>query len=1156
MKTWKKALGLVLALACLTILSGGGLAESKSVMCDNVTLTRTDKELTADDYTFSEHLLTIKTKGDYTLSGTASSNDFRVKVGEKVGEKASRIQTTLTIENLTINTYRDEKKEEAKQGYSPLDFSEAGETTLTLVGANHLTARGNNPAVFAPWVNSGDGDDDKDAIPLTIDGDGSLVAKGGRAWPGIGNNGSAKICIKSGDITAEGGGTGSSGIGGSWGFSFDSIVIEGGHIRAIAKSDPKWENDIGNGEGIPDYDTGHGQGRKHTILIKGGVVEAGRVYGQGRREDRTKLTHTGGTLIQNGNRTYMSDATLDEKVTIFSGKTMKIGKDATVTIGKNGGLEIEDGATLYVDGTVKGDITGNGKIYYKLNYDLDGGEWVDGYTPKDYYLSGTEFDLPTEENLNKAGYKFLGWKDKNTDEVVGKIPTSATGIKSVDAQWTANEYTVTFDANGGTVTPDTMTLTHGDVYGELPTPTRDGYTFAGWFTDPNGGAKVEQGDVVTASHTLYAHWTAKTCTVTFNVNGGTVTPAEQTVTYGSTYGELPTLTREGYTFEGWFTEKDVGTQVTKETVVTTAADHMLHAHWTRISYEVKFDANGGIGTCKPINVFHGDTYGTFPPEPTLEGYEFAGWFTEKDGGTQVTKDTVVTTADKHTLYAHWTANKYTVTFDANGGTVTPAEQTVTYGSHYGELPTPTREGYTFAGWFTEKDGGTQVTKETVVKTVADHTLYAHWTANTYTVKFDANEGTVTSAEQTVTYGSHYGELPTPTREGYTFAGWFTEQNGGTKVMADTKVTTAENHTLYAYWMQNIYDVSFDANGGKEAYEPKKVRHGDVYGTFPLTPTRTGYEFAGWYTEKDGGAKVELGDVVTSSHTLYAHWTANEYTVTFDANGGTVTPETMKVTYGSHYGELPTPTRKGYTFVGWFTNPNGGTQVKADAEVTTAADRTLHAHWTQNIHTVTIKADKDGKVIESQRIPEGGLAKKPAKEPVREGYTFIGWQANDAAWDFDQNVVERDTEIIALWEKVVIAPDVAIEGGTSFIVGRATENAMVTIGHNVPGFGVANLAYVDVDGKKLNEKDYDAKTGSIKLNVHAAYLNTLSVGEHTLTAHLKGDGYDGQKVSAKLTISPVPDASGLPKTGDASAPMAWCALGLACLAGLAAMKRRK
>ena len=1070
MKTWKKALGLVLALACLTILSGGGLAESKSVMCDGVTLTG-DPLKENVDYTFDKdtHLLTIKTAGEYTLSGTAKDQNFRVKVGEK----ASRIQTTLTIDNLTINTYIKEDEEHAPQGYSPLDFSDAGATTLILVGKNHLTARAQNPAVFAPKVEK-----DGDLVDqLTIGGEGSLVAQGGYAWPGIGNTGSAKIRIEGGNITAKGG-EAAAGIGGSWGHWFDSIVITGG--RVVATGGAWANNDIGCGY-APSQKPNHGTNREHVISIEGGVVEANSIF-----EDTNEntLKKTGGILVQNGAYTVLGDTKLTTNLTILEGKTLTVPSGKTITIEKNGKLEIEKGAQLYVDGTVDGNITGAGKIYYKLNYDLDGGEWKNGYKPEDYYLSGAEFDLPTEENLKKAGYTLSGWTEKGKKDVVWKIPATATGIKNVVAQWTANKYKVSFNANGGTVTPDTMTLTHGDVYGKLPTPTRDGYTFAGWFTDPNGGAKVEQGDVVTASHTLYAHWTAKTCTVTFNANGGTVTPAEQTVTYGSTYGELPTLTREGYTFAGWFTKKDGGTQVTKETVVTTVADH--------------------------------------------------------------------------TLYAHWTAKTCTVTFDVNGGTVTPAEQTVTYGSTYGELPTPTREGYTFAGWFTEQNGGTQVTKETVVKTVADHTLYAHWTANTYTVKFDANEGTVTPAEKTVTYGSTYGELPTPTREGYTFAGWFTEQNGGTKVMADTKVTTAENHTLYAYWMQNIYDVSFDANGGKEAYEPKKVRHGDVYGTFPLTPTRTGYEFAGWYTEKDGGAKVELGDVVTGSHTLYAHWTANKYTVTFNANGGTVTPADaeMTVTYGNPYGKLPEPTRKGYTFVGWFTNPNGGTQVKEDAKVTTAADRTLHAHWTQNIHTVTIKDDKDGKVIESQQIPEGGLAKKPAKEPVREGYTFVGWQANGAAWDFDQNVVERDTEIIALWEKVVIAPDVAIEGGTSFIVGRATENAMVTIGHNVPGFGVANLAYVDVDGKKLNEKDYDAKTGSIKLNVHAAYLNTLSVGEHTLTAHLKGDGYDGQKVSAKLTISPVPDASGLPKTGDASAPMVWCALGLACLAGLAAMKRRK
>ena len=1106
-------------------------------MCDNVTLTRTDKELTADDYTFSGHLLTIKTAGKYTLSGTASSNDFRVKVGEK-GQP--RIQTTLTISGLTINT--SGKANEG--GYSPLDFSDAGVTTLTLVGANQLTARSDNPAVYAPNVKSGNENENEKAIPLTIDGEGSLVANGGDSWPGIGNTGSAKILIQSGNITAVGGGH-AAGIGGSWGFWFDSIVIKGGHVVATGGADA--DNDIGCG--ASHGGEGHGSKRDHTILIEGGVVEAGRIFSEN-KEGKDTLTHTGGTLIQNGNRTYMSDTTLTENVTISSGKTMKIGKGVTVTIGKNGKLEIEDGATLYVDGTVQGDITGNGKIYYKLNYDLDGGEWADGYTPKDYYQSGTEFELPKEENLNRQGYQFLGWKDKDTGDEVGKIPTNATGIKNVVAQW-AKKYTVTFNANGGAVTPEATTVTYGDLYGELPTPTLEGYTFEGWFTEKDVGTQVTKETVVTtaADHMLHAHWTRISYEVKFDANGGIGTCKPINVFHGDTYGTFPPEpTLEGYEFAGWFTEKDGGTQVTKDTVVT--ASHTLYAHWTRISYEVKFDANGGIGTCKPINVFHGDAYGKFPPEPTRTGYEFAGWYTAEKDGTLVTEDTVVTAS--HTLYAHWTANEYTVTFDANKGTVTPTEMKVRHGDAYGKLPTPTLDGYTFDGWY--NDNGMQVKPEDEV--TASHTLYAHWKASTYTVTFEANEGTVEPKPQTVIYGSTYGKLPTLTRDGYTFEGWFTAQNGGTKVMADTKVTTAENHTLYAHWTQNIYDVRFDANGGKEAYEPKKVRYGDTYKEFPPEPTRIGYKFAGWYTEKDGGAKVELGDVVTSSHTLYAHWTANTYTVTFDANGGTVTPETMKVTYGCLYGELPTPTRKGYTFVGWFTNPNGGTQVKADAEVTTAAGRTLHAHWTQNIHTVTIKADKDGKVIETQQIPEGGLAKKPAKEPVREGYTFIGWQANGAAWDFDQNVVERDTEIIALWEKVVIAPDVAIEGGTSFIVGRATENAMVTIGHNVPGFGVANLAYVDVDGKKLNEKDYDAKTGSIKLNVHAAYLNTLSVGEHTLTAHLKGDGYDGQKVSAKLTVSPVPDASGLPKTGDASAPMVWCALGLACLAGLAAMKRRK
>ena len=394
---------------------GGGLAES--VTHDGVTLTRTDKELTADDYTITGDLLTIKTAGNYTLSGTASSNDFRVKVGD-------RLVTTLTIDNLTINTYRDEKENEAKQGYSPLDFSDAGATTLILVGKNHLTARIDNPAVFAPLV----AEDNDSAIQLIIRGDGSLVAKGGDNWPGIGNTGSAKIRIEGGDITAQGG-YAAAGIGGSWGFWFDSIVIKGG--RVVATGGAWANNDIGCGY-APSKKPNHGTNREHVISIEGGVVEAERIY-----EDTNEntLKKTGGILVRNGEYTVLGDTKLTTNLTILEGKTLTVPSGKTITIEKNGKLEIEKGAQLYVDGTVQGNITGAGKIYYKLNYDLDGGEWKNGYKPEDYYLSGTGLDLPTKENLNKAGYHFLGWKDETTGEAVEKIPANATGIKSVVAQW-------------------------------------------------------------------------------------------------------------------------------------------------------------------------------------------------------------------------------------------------------------------------------------------------------------------------------------------------------------------------------------------------------------------------------------------------------------------------------------------------------------------------------------------------------------------------------------------------------------------------------------------------------------------------------------------------------------------------------------------------
>ena len=151
----------------------------------------------------------------------------------------------------------------------------------------------------------------------------------------------------------------------------------------------------------------------------------------------------------------------------------------------------------------------------------------------------------------------------------------------------------------------------------------------------------------------------------------------------------------------------------------------------------------------------------------------------------------------------------TVRLDANGGTVSPASKVVTCGSTYGTLPTPTRTGYEFDGWYTRESSGTKVNNTTSVGTNPPTTLYAHWIANKYTVTFNANGGTVGMKSRTATYGSKYPALPAPTREGYSFDGWYTQKTGGTKVDDNTTVTTAADHTLYAHWHLTPADAPYN-----------------------------------------------------------------------------------------------------------------------------------------------------------------------------------------------------------------------------------------------------------------------------------------------------------------------------------------------------------
>lgn len=364
--------------------------------------------------------------------------------------------------------------------------------------------------------------------------------------------------------------------------------------------------------------------------------------------------------------------------------------------------------------------------------------------------------------------------------------------------------TLFFDACGGTVEPTQKTITLGSSMGDLPVPLRDNYDFAGWYTKEAGGAPVTDLTLFTGelSQTLYARWKGQSRLIYFDANGGEVWGQNaKYVVYGEPYGTLPEAQREEFRLVGWYTHPTGGTKVTEETLSLETGRGTLYAHWeTAVSLRITFYANGGTVTPDSKIVVKGDRYGELPT-PGRQDYIFRGWYTQASGGTEITA--LSTTDQARTLYARWESlyPTYTVTFDANGGTVGTASKTVQRGKIYGTLPTPTRTGFSFDGWYTSASGGTAIASGSLVSITQAQTLYAHWTPNTYQVSFSANGGTVSTSEKRVTYRSAYGDLPIPTRNNYYFDGWYTSISGGNLVTADTLYETAGNQTLYAHWSE-------------------------------------------------------------------------------------------------------------------------------------------------------------------------------------------------------------------------------------------------------------------------------------------------------------------------------------------------------------------
>ena len=508
----------------------------------------------------------------------------------------------------------------------------------------------------------------------------------------------------------------------------------------------------------------------------------------------------------------------------------------------------------------------------------------------------------------------IDWNELNlVDDAEHKGYTDDGKIEGYHLNGTLSFCDVQFKPNGDNVKnmpADVYHLQYTDI--ALATPTREGYTFKGWSVQEdkptaldasNGAGTLVKDSFYVRNDTIFtAQWEPEIYTITYEYNDKDIknkpnlqptNPKTYTIEDTVTLNPITANGEFGKQFVEWRCDLDKDTVAEKITVIPkgTTGNLIISAHWKYpVNYTV-FDANGDkIDSLSKTEYVFEDVLrseeGYKLTALTQDGYTFDGWYQDDDdlGKTEkLIEGQTLKTAKKWELYGKLTPNEYTVTFDPNaeGASVDPTNKIVTFDAAYDTLPTPTREGYTFEGWYLSKTEFTDANKveaTTIVKTPGDHMLYANWAANTYTVTFNPNadDATVAPTSKLVTFDAAYGELPTPTRENYRFVGWYLN---GVRVTKDTIVKTAANHTLLAGWSRSYYALTInyvDRNGKKleKSYEASVALGADFSVPSPKikgyklrdkddaviegTMTAAGYTYDVVYVKKSsGGSSVQI-----------------------------------------------------------------------------------------------------------------------------------------------------------------------------------------------------------------------------------------------------------------------------------------------------------
>ena len=441
--------------------------------------------------------------------------------------------------------------------------------------------------------------------------------------------------------------------------------------------------------------------------------------------------------------------------------------------------------------------------------------------------------------------------------------------------------------------------------------------------------------------------------VTLNTNGGVLANESDNITNYTqgTVVTLPTPTQVGYKFEGWYENKDfTGNKVTMITA-DSEGDKVYYAKWIAETYAISYELNDGIIADGENVTSYTYGVGATLPTPTKAHYKFGGWYEKSDFSGESVKTILTNEIGAKTYYAKWIADTYKVTLNTQGGTIADDKNITSY--EYGttvKLPTSkdiTKADYYFNGWYDNAEfTGTPITEITikeVPETGNSMIFYAKWTENEpdkYMVTFENADGTVLQSGDVEkdTMPVYAGATPTKEQDDrytYVFDKWFPEL---------TSVTGPATYKATYTSTSRVYRVTLNVNDGTIGENVTDYTYGTAV-TLPV-PTKNGYKFEGWYdnAEFTGVAVTEISAAATGDKTYYAKWVAEQYTITFNTDGGAFveTPISSYI-YGTT-ATLPVPTKNGYKFEGWYDNVEFTGTALTEISDRAIGDKVFYAKW--------------------------------------------------------------------------------------------------------------------------------------------------------------------------------------------------------------------